>query len=97
MKKSRFLTAALLGLTLGFAHVPDTGVAESLRVVKRGTSSTLSVPMNRAVVVESDSPFAELSIANPQIADISSLSGHRSPTSRRFPTAPSMSWANRPG
>ena len=74
MKKSRFLTAALLGLTLGFAHVPDTGVAESLRVVKRGTSSTLSVPMNRAVVVESDSPFAELSIANPQIADISSLS-----------------------
>jgi len=30
--------------------------------------------MNRAVVVESDTPFAELSIANPQIADISSLS-----------------------
>jgi pilus assembly protein CpaC len=30
--------------------------------------------MNRAVVVESDVPFAELSIANPAIADISSLS-----------------------
>ncbi len=30
--------------------------------------------MNRAVVVESDIPFAELSIANPGIADISSLS-----------------------
>jgi len=30
--------------------------------------------MNRAVVVESDTPFAELSIANPGIADISSLS-----------------------
>ena len=30
--------------------------------------------MNRAVVVESDVPFAELSIANPTIADISSLS-----------------------
>jgi pilus assembly protein CpaC len=30
--------------------------------------------MNRAVVIESDSPFAELSIANPGIADISSLS-----------------------
>lgn len=30
--------------------------------------------MNRAVVVESDVPFAELSIANPSIADISSLS-----------------------
>lgn len=30
--------------------------------------------MNRAVVVESESPFAELSIANPGIADISTLS-----------------------
>lgn len=30
--------------------------------------------MNRAVVVESEVPFAELSIANPSIADISSLS-----------------------
>ena len=30
--------------------------------------------MNRAVVVESDNPFAELSIANPGIADISTLS-----------------------
>jgi pilus assembly protein CpaC len=30
--------------------------------------------MNRAVVVESDVPFAELSIANPGIADISTLS-----------------------
>ncbi|KMW59522.1 Type II/IV secretion system secretin RcpA/CpaC [Candidatus Rhodobacter oscarellae] len=30
--------------------------------------------MNRAVVVESETPFAELSIANPAIADISTLS-----------------------
>jgi len=37
-------------------------------------SSALNVPMSRAVVVESDNPFAELSIANPGIADISSLS-----------------------
>jgi pilus assembly protein CpaC len=37
-------------------------------------SSALNVPMNRAVVVESDVPFTELSIANPSIADISSLS-----------------------
>ena len=74
MKMSRVLTAALLGLTVGLAHVPQAGVAETLRVVKRGTSSKLGVPMNRAVVVESDVPFAELSIANPSIADISSLS-----------------------
>jgi pilus assembly protein CpaC len=45
-----------------------------VRVLNSGTSSTLTVAMNRAVVVESETPFAELSIANPQIADISSLS-----------------------
>ncbi|MCA0919486.1 type II and III secretion system protein family protein [Pseudooceanicola nanhaiensis] len=72
MRKCTFLTAALVGLTLGVATLP--AAAETLRVVQQGTSSRLSVAMNRAVVVESDTPFAELSIANPSIADISSLS-----------------------
>ena len=48
--------------------------AETLRVMQGSPSSSLNVPMNRAVVVESDEPFAELSIANPGIADISTLS-----------------------
>ncbi|WP_175473941.1 type II and III secretion system protein family protein [Thalassovita gelatinovora] len=68
--------AALVGLTvaLGTTQVPQTAMAQNLRVVKNGASSSLKVPMSRAVVVESESPFAELSIANPAIADISSLS-----------------------
>ena len=68
--------AALLGASLAVAPlaIVSEAQAQTLRVVKQGTSSTLSVPMNRAVVVESESPFAELSIANPAIADISSLS-----------------------
>ncbi|MFD3190684.1 type II and III secretion system protein family protein [Sedimentitalea sp. HM32M-2] len=74
MNIDRFLKAALLGLSLTFAPVAHGVQAESLTVVKKGTESTLDVPMNRAVVVESDVPFAELSIANPGIADISSLS-----------------------
>ncbi|OAN74090.1 general secretion pathway protein [Sulfitobacter sp. EhC04] len=78
MKIDRFLKAALLGLTLTAAPVavfsPSTAHADTLRVMKRGTNAALNVPMNRAVVVESDIPFAELSIANPGIADISSLS-----------------------
>ncbi|MCZ4258665.1 type II and III secretion system protein family protein [Sulfitobacter sp. PR48] len=78
MKIDRFLKAALLGLTLTAAPVavlaPLTAQADTLRVMKRGTNAALNVPMNRAVVVESDIPFAELSIANPGIADISSLS-----------------------
>ncbi|ASM72979.1 type II and III secretion system protein family protein [Pseudosulfitobacter pseudonitzschiae] len=72
----RFFKVALLGLALTAAPLALTSYAhaETLRVVKKGTASTLNVPMNRAVVVESDIPFSELSIANPAIADISSLS-----------------------
>ncbi|KHA51596.1 type II and III secretion system protein family protein [Sulfitobacter geojensis] len=78
MKIDRFMKAALVGLSLSVMPLaisaPAPAFAETLRVVKKGTNSTLDVPMNRAVVVESDIPFAELSIANPGIADISSLS-----------------------
>ncbi|MCA0939570.1 type II and III secretion system protein family protein [Salipiger pacificus] len=74
MKADNFLKAALLGLALSVTALTPSARAENLRVVRTGTESALNVPMNRAVVVESDSPFAELSIANPAIADISSLS-----------------------
>ncbi len=73
MKIDRFLKAALLGFTLTVTTAP-TGTAETLRIMNGEASSALSVPMNRAVVVEADQPFAELSIANPGIADISTLS-----------------------
>ncbi|MGR3756740.1 MAG: type II and III secretion system protein family protein [Tranquillimonas sp.] len=68
-----FLKAAVLGLGLTVAGASVAG-AETLKVMRGATSSSLQVPMNRAVVVESDRSFAELSIANPSIADISTLS-----------------------
>ena len=74
MKIDSFLKAALLGLSLSVGTVTLPAQAEQLRIVNRGTASKINVSMNRAVVVESDTPFAELSIANPQVADISSLS-----------------------
>ncbi|WP_375687205.1 type II and III secretion system protein family protein [Pseudooceanicola sp. LIPI14-2-Ac024] len=75
MKNESFVKAALIGLSLAVGTVaPCAALAEQVRVVDGGTSSNVNVAMNRAVVVESDTPFAELSIANPQIADISSLS-----------------------
>ncbi|APX21866.1 pilus assembly protein CpaC [Salipiger profundus] len=74
MTFDKCIKAALLGLGLALSPVALTAQADNLRVVRTGTESVLSVPMNRAVVVESDTPFAELSIANPAIADISSLS-----------------------
>lgn len=78
MKIKQVLKAALLGLTISVSHLafvaPDRVQAETLRVITKDTNDILGVAQNRAVVVESEIPFAELSIANPSIADISSLS-----------------------
>jgi pilus assembly protein CpaC len=73
MSMNRFLAAGLLGAALATTALTPT-FAETLRVMQGAASGALNVPMNRAVVVESDVPFAELSIANPGIADISTLS-----------------------
>ena len=64
------------GLVIALAAVMPAPQAQAqvLRVVTGTPQQALNVPMNRAVVVESDRPFVELSIANPGIADISSLS-----------------------
>lgn len=73
MKIAKIAIVALSGL-LVLNIGPRPAAAEVLRVLTGGPSSSLNVAMNRAVVVESDTPFAELSIANPGIADISTLS-----------------------
>jgi pilus assembly protein CpaC len=74
MSNLNWCRSLAIGAALAVVTAPIPAAAQSLRVVERGTATSLDVPMNRAVVVESEQPFAELSIANPQIADISSLS-----------------------
>lgn len=74
MSYDRFIKAALTGLALAFSAAPPPVAAENLRVLRGSPTGALAVPMNRAIVVESDEPFTEISIANPGIADISSLS-----------------------
>ncbi len=73
MSMHKIWAASFLGLALATTGLSPV-VAETLKVMQGAASSALNVPMNRAVVVESDVPFAELSIANPGIADISTLS-----------------------
>ena len=73
MRIGRILTAGCLGVGLATAFC-SFGQAQTLRVMQGSVSQPLEVPLNRAVVVESDTAFAELSIANPGIADISTLS-----------------------
>lgn len=73
MSMLRHFCAVLLGCALSFS-LPAVSHSQALRVLEGATSATLRVPMNRAVVVESEALFAELSVANPQIADIATLS-----------------------
>ena len=70
----RLLKASILGLVLVFGSLGTQVLAETLQVVRKGTDQNLRITMNQALVVESDVPFAELSIANPAIADFSTLS-----------------------
>lgn len=73
MSSTRHALAVWLGLAVaGVSAV--IAPAQTLTVVEPGASRSLTVSTSRSVVVESDVPFAELSIANPEIADISSLS-----------------------
>ncbi|SLN50680.1 type II and III secretion system protein family protein [Roseisalinus antarcticus] len=74
MRYDRFIKAAVAGLSLALAAPMTDASAEVLTVMRGAPSGALQVAMNRAVVVESDTPFTEVSIANPGIADISTLS-----------------------
>ena len=73
MRLQMIFAAGMLGMALASTALSPVS-AQTLQVLKGSESAPLNVPMNRAVVVESDTPFAELSIANPGIADISTLS-----------------------
>ncbi|WP_417808391.1 type II and III secretion system protein family protein [Thioclava sp.] len=73
MELRTLIKACLLGAVIGFGAVPSVQ-ANTLKIMSGTTQAPLNVPLNRAVVVESDVPFAELSIANPGIADVQTLS-----------------------
>jgi len=75
MQLNRLFQAGLMGLALSAPMASSVFAQNAVLSVTRGAvSSRISVAVNRAIVVESDRPFAELSVANPAIADIASLS-----------------------
>jgi pilus assembly protein CpaC len=68
----RLLACAALAMA-----IPETASAQATVSVQRGASSAaVDVPVNRGIVVEVSESFVELSIANPNIADVSTLSDH---------------------
>lgn len=74
MRLSSIITAGLLGLAVSVHTGTPLFAQEVLKVSRGTTSSSINVAMNRAIVMESETPFAELSVANPAIADIATLS-----------------------
>lgn len=73
MNWNRLIKASLLGFVLSAPLVSDASAQSVLQVMRGATSDNISVSVNRAIVMEADRPFAELSVANPGIADIATL------------------------
>ncbi|MFQ5438936.1 MAG: pilus assembly protein N-terminal domain-containing protein, partial [Paracoccaceae bacterium] len=74
MRLSSFFGAGLLGLAVAIAPVSPAFSQDVLKVIGNRSSGHVNVAVNRAVVMESEVSFAELSVANPAIADIATLS-----------------------
>ena len=75
MKINSLLKAGLVGFAFAVSGLATASAQNGVLTVTRGaTAGTIIVSVNRAIVVESETPFAEISVANPAIADIASLS-----------------------
>ena len=74
MKFTNMIKAGLFGLALTLPTVTPVSAQSGLSVLRGTVSSNITVATNRAIVVQSDQPFAEISVANPAIADIATLS-----------------------
>lgn len=74
MKFNNLIKASLFGLALTLPTVTPVSAQSGLSVLRGTVSSNITVATNRAIVVQSDQPFAEISVANPGIADIATLS-----------------------
>jgi pilus assembly protein CpaC len=74
MKIKNLIKAGALGVAVLTATAPQTFAQNVLNVMRGAASNSISVSVNRAVVMESDRVFAEVSVANPGIADVAALS-----------------------
>ena len=68
------VAATALVFVTAFSILGTTVWGDVVSVIQKSKEQTIGVPIDRAVVIESAVPFAELSIANPAIADFSTLS-----------------------
>ncbi len=74
MRLSSYFTAGLVGLAIAVQLGQAAAAGDVLKISESSSSQVIKVAVNRAVVMESDTAFSQLSVANPAIADISTLS-----------------------
>ncbi len=75
MQYANLFKAGLLGFAVTTPMVSSAIAQNAVLSVMRGSvSSQIGVSVNRAIIVESDRPFAQLSVANPAIATVQALS-----------------------
>ena len=75
MQLKSLIQASLCGFVLTAPMASSVVAQNAILSVSRGAvSSRIAVSVNKAIVVDIDRPFTELSVANPSIADIASLS-----------------------
>ena len=70
----RTCAAAIMAVAMVGGEAAAQAQSNVLRVARGVTSSDVSVFINRAIVLESAQRFAEVSVANPAIADVAALS-----------------------
>lgn len=74
MKVLRIVCLAAAVAASAWTGAPAWAQDGVLRVARGAASQDVSVDVNRAVVLEAIAPFAEVSVANPGIADVAALS-----------------------
>ena len=74
MNLSSLIRAGALGVAVLSATTVVANAQNVLSVMRGAASDNINVAVNRAIVLESDRVFAEVSVANPGIADVAALS-----------------------
>ena len=74
MTLTNLIRAGAIGFAAMAATAPQSLAQNVLNIMRGAASNNISVSVNRAVVMESDRVFAEVSVANPGIADVAALS-----------------------
>ena len=73
MQYTKTLMAAMVFAASGLALAPTTEAQSAQLTVEQPTANVVDVIIDQAVVINSDQPFREISVAQPNIADVAGI------------------------